>query len=232
MVEDTVTQIDGMVTVAEAARRLDVSQSMVRQLIGRGDLSATRLDGRHLVHEDAIERRRGMGTRSGRPLTTERAWGLLSLADGGATPWLTPQVRWRLRRLLAERSWTELHPKLGQRGQLRELRAHPSQLSALRAEPSLMLTGASAASDLRLGLAGVVTIDAYADEDAFGDLRRRYHLQPSRDPNVSLRVHPVFAAAWPRERYAPRAAIALDLLGDRDPRAREVGLDLMRSLAP
>jgi len=218
------------VTIAEAALRLAVSQSMVRQLVARGELPAERLGRRWLVRETDVERRRAIGARDGRRLTSARAWGLLYLAVDMPAPWLSPQVRWRLRRLLADRGLGGLHSKLGERGKRQELRAHPSQIAALRREPSLMLTGATAASDLRLGLVGVDTIDAYLDPSAFEDIIRRYHLQPSQTPNVILRSVVAFTAPWPPERHAPSSVIALDLIEDAEPRSRQVGEELLRTL--
>jgi len=225
------SSVAGMVTVAEAARRLSVSQSRVRQLVHQGDLPARWLGPRMLLAEEDVERRRAMGTRGGRRLTSPRAWGLLYLAVGMPASWLSPQARWRMRRLLSDRGLADLQPRLGERGKRHESRGHPSQLAALRQEPAVMLTGATAASDLRLGLAGVDTIDAYLDLAAYDDLVRRYHLQPSRDPNVILRVVPTFTSPWPPGPHAPTSAIALDLLEDQEPRARQVGAELMRSLA-
>jgi hypothetical protein len=103
------------------------------------------------------------------------------------------------------------------------MRRHPSLLPKLRDEPVLMLSGATAAVRLRLGLVANDAVEASVDTDRGANLVERYHLRPSRDPNVVLRFVPRFASDWPHEHEAPLPAIALDLLEDSDPRAREIG---------
>ncbi len=94
-----------------------------------------------------------------------------------------------------------------------------------------MLTGVTAAADLRLGLVGVREVDAYVREDQLGVIRQRYHLNESRDPNVTLRVVPDLGLGWGGTRYAPLSAIAVDLLEEGDARSRQVGEDLLGKLS-
>jgi hypothetical protein len=103
------------------------------------------------------------------------------------------------------------------------MRAHPSLLAELRREPDLMLSGATAATQLGLGLLARDIVEAYVAADRAEDIVARYHLRVSREPNVVLRVVPRFTPDWPPAHEAPLPAIALDLLEDPDPRAHELG---------
>jgi hypothetical protein len=94
-----------------------------------------------------------------------------------------------------------------------------------------MLTGVTAAAELRLGLLAGDTVDAYVDERALANLISRDGLRESQEPNVILRVVPSFMPSWPPSHVAPRAAVALDLTEDDDPRSREVGTELLGHLA-
>lgn len=94
-----------------------------------------------------------------------------------------------------------------------------------------MLTGVSASAPLQLGLVGGPDqVDAYVSEDMVDDIIRRHYLHPSEDPNVTLRVIPEFGWHWPAFRTAPRSAVGLDLLDDLEPRARQVGSELLRGI--
>jgi len=101
-------------------------------------------------------------------------------------------------------------------------------LARLRDDRSLMVTGTTGASELRLGLiGGGDRVDAYVDANHLEPLVRRYHLRSSENTNVTLRVVPSFGWTWPSARVAPIPAIALDLLDDPEPRAQQVGNDLL-----
>jgi hypothetical protein len=90
-----------------------------------------------------------------------------------------------------------------------------------------MLSGATAASELRLGLLAGEVVEGYIDARDLDRIVRLHHLRASRDPNVILRVVPSFTETWPPARLAPLSAVALDLLDDPDPRARTLGNQLL-----
>jgi hypothetical protein len=73
-------------------------------------------------------------------------------------------------------------------------------------------------------------VDAYVDELELGNVVNRHHLRVSRDPNVVLRVVPSFTDRWARPHIASVSAVALDLLDDPDPRAREVAEQALAKL--
>ena len=212
-----------LLPVAEAAKRLGVSETRVRQLLGSGELRARQVQGLWLIPVEEIERREDLSPQSGRRLTALRAWGLIYIAADLPAPWLDRSARYRLRRLLEQRGLMALRSRLIARGIPTPMRAHPSLLVELRQDPDLMLSGATAATQLGLGLLAHDVVEAYVSGDHAEDVVTRYHLRASREPNVVLRVVPRFAPDWPPAHEAPLPAIALDLLEDPDPRAREVG---------
>jgi excisionase family DNA binding protein len=230
MVDDT--PIPGYLTVAQAASRLGVTASRVRQLISQHGLSTDRMGGSYLVRLEDVERRAARAPGGGRRLTTPHVWGILQLAVGQTAPWLDRTARYRLRVLLRERGLSALRHRLVSRGSPTAYRAHPSQLEGLRTEDELMLSGPTAAAELRLGLLAGDAVDGYVDARDVEALVRRHHLRRSRDPNVTLRVVPTFTDAWPLGRHAPLSAIALDLLDDPDPRTRQLGEDLLARVGP
>lgn len=228
MVDDTLHPAPNYLTVLQAARHLSVSVDAIYEYIARSELPASRMGNAWLIPRDAVELRLERGVAGGRRFTPAHAWGLLYLSAGIEPSWLDRHARWRLRRYLETHSLRDLRAKLVNRGRPQAYRAHPGMLARLRDDPSLMLTGTTGASELRLGLiGGADRVDAYVDAGHLETLVRHHHLRPSRDPNVTLRVVPSFGWVWPSARVAPIPAIALDLLDDPEPRARQVGDELL-----
>ena len=225
MVDGTFRGTD--LTVDEAAARLGVTPQRVRALIRGGDLDAERMGARqYLVDAESVERRAAAAPRGGRRLSASDAWGVVALAAGGDATWLVRRSRYRLRQLLELRGLAELRSRLVARAAVVRLRAHPSELKALKSDDAIVLSGPSAASDQRLGLLADDVVDGYVPESDHDRLVGRHHLKPSRQPNVVLRV--VATPAWPsNRRYAPLSAVALDLLEDSDPRSQEIGRELL-----
>ena len=220
----------GYLTVAQAAQRLGISARRVNHLRRTGDLRSSQLGAITVIPVADVERRRSLKPGDGRRLTAPNAWGVLALASGERPSWLTADTRYRLGRLLAKHGLVGLRARLVERGERQAFRAHPSVLRAIREDPVLMLTGVAAAAELRLGLLAGETVDAYVDERARATLKARYRLWESQEPNVILRVVPSFMPSWPPSHVAPRAAVALDLLEEDDPRIRQVGTELLGRL--
>jgi len=220
----------GYVTVAQAAQRLGISARRVNHLVGTGDLGSSQLGAITVIPVADIERRRSLDPGDGRRLTPSNAWGVLALASGERPQWLAPDTRYRLGRLLAKHGLVALRARLVDRAERHAFRAHPSVLRDLRDDRALMLSGVTAAAELRLGLLAGDTVDAYVNERFLSAVVGRYGLQESQEPNVILRVVPPFMPSWPPSHIAPRAAVALDLLEEDDPRIRQVGTELLGRL--
>lgn len=221
----------GYLTVAQVADRLGISVSRVNKLVSAGDLRSDHLGAITVIPEADAERRLSLQPGGGRRLTPPNAWGILAMASGERAPWLSPDTRYRLRRLLAKHGLPALRARLVERGKPHGFRAHPSLLRAIRDDRVLMLTGVTAAAELRLGLLAGDTVEAYVAEQALPGIVARHRLQESLDPNVNLRSVSSFMPSWPPGRIAPKAAVALDLLEDEDPRSRQVGRELLGRLS-
>lgn len=228
MVDETLRPAPGFLTVAEVAKRLSVTENRVRNLIAAGDLPASSVGMNLLIPRDAVEGRISRGQGRGRRLTTGNAWAALYLAAGLPVSWLDRRERWRIKHYLEHHRLADIRPQLVARGRPRAFRAHPAMLKRLRSDPALMLTGTTGASELRLGLiGGTDRIEAYVAASDLDALVGRYHLRASREPNVVLRVIETAGVPEPRPRVAPRSAVALDLLDDPDPRAQQVGRQIL-----
>jgi hypothetical protein len=221
----------GHLTVAQAADRLGISVSRVNQLVSTGDLRSDHLGAITVIPEADVERRLSLRPGDGRRLTPSNAWGIIAMASGERAAWLSPDTRYRLRRLLEKQGLPALRARLVSRAVAHGFRAHPSVLAAIRDSEDVMLTGVAAAAELRLGLLAGDAVDAYVAERALPRIVARHHLQDSQNPNVVLRSVTSFVPSWPPSRIAPKAAIALDLLEDPDPRSRQVGRELLERLS-
>ena len=232
--DTTPSPAPGYATVAEAASRLGITVPRVLRLVHSGELAAAaRVGNRWMIPQEEIALRLATGPARGRRYTAGAAWAILFLVAGLDAPWVTRQERWRIRQVLSSSSVLDIRARLSARGRLRRFRVHPGLIAAVRDDPLLMLTGMTAGSELRLGLiGGGDRVDAYIDEPHLADVVARHHLRLSRDANVNLRVVSQIDWQWPPARVAPLAAVALDLLDDPEPRAQQVGAQLLAGVAP
>lgn len=224
--------LDDALPAADAARLLGLSPQRVRALVAEGALPGRKVAGRWFVDRSAVERRVRDPKLSGRPYSPAHAWGVIALADGENAGWLDSSNRSRLRRLLRERDLRDILPSLARRGRRLELRAHASDLSRIEAEPDVVRSGASAASQHRLEIVAPGVLEAYVPARRLAQLQRRYRLKPSADPNLIL--HAV-EDPWPfasDQRVAPKLAALLDLLDDEDDRSRRAALRALKSYEP
>jgi len=217
-----------MIGSKEAARRLGVSQTRVRQLIDAGDLAADQIGGRWIVSDESLYRLNSRQRPGGRPFSPRIAWGVLSEISGVDPHWLTAPERSRIRRRVADRDWLSLAPRLRSRSTVNRLRSHRSVPAQLVANSRIILGGVSA------GFAGVIAAgecEGYVREDEFTGIVDRYLLEPSEaDANVLLRVVPL--QEWrfqPTQHVASSAVVAFDLLDAGDPRSVEAGLSILDS---
>ena len=222
-----------LLAVSDAAHELGVHESRVRALIDTGELDAEKVGGRWLVDAAAVSRRKREQPSPGRPLSPRNAWALLLVASGEPPGEQLDSVsRWRLRQSLAHQDIGAMRAKLKARGRPRYFRALPGELRALHASNDLMLTGSSATGRYELGLLSPDAIDAYVPAHALANLIAEHALGASSsiDANVTLRAVPDDAWPSPARRYAPPAAVALDLVDYFDSRSSRVGCELLDRL--
>jgi excisionase family DNA binding protein len=222
--------LPGVLFVADAAVRLGVDPSRVRQLARSGDLPAVRIGRQWLIDADAVDRRAGGGfSRPGRPLAPRSAWGLLVMADGQQPGWLDRVERSRIRRRLRELaadSDAGLGVLLRSRADVHRLYAHPGVLPRLLAEPGVVRSGASAVSEVGADLIAADLAEAYVSGKRHEQLMRRYRLRPADRPNLILRVPRVMWPFAPDQTVAPTPVVAADLLDAGDDRSRRAGRKL------
>lgn len=217
---------------SDAARLLGLSLQRVRALIAEGDLPGQKVAGRWFVDRSAVERRVRDPKLSGRPYSPAHAWGVIALAEGENPKWLDSSNRSRLRRLLREQDLQDIIPSLARRGRRLELRAHASDLPRIEAEPDVVLSGVSAASEYRLEIVAPGVLEAYIPARRLSQLERRYRLKPSADANLILHV---VDGPWPfalDRRVAPRLAAVLDLLDHDDERSRRAAHRALKIYKP
>ena len=158
---------------------------------------------------------------NGRPFSTRRGWALLLLAAGLEPAGLAPDARSKLRRVLRERDLWAMRARFGTPRRAWVVRAHPSDLARIAADPAVVRSGAGAAADAGLPLiAPVAPLELYVDS-------------PRRSGSSWLRLAPsprgIATVRWPDEvrrgstsPIARWTAVALDLAEDGDPRSRDV----------
>lgn len=214
-----------VLTVADAARRLGVDESRVRQLLRAGDLAGERVGAMWLVDAAAVSRREQRGASAGRPLSPPRAWALLDLLDGGSAPWLTTQSRSQLRaraRGLRGAPPQRLQAVLRARSDRHSYRAHPAAVRWLLGDPRVVLAGPDEAA--RAGLDLVVTDarpEVYVRPGDEPELVRKLALRAAPEPaDVLIRVP---RSVWPFAAAAGPATLAADLLESAEPRAVTAG---------
>ena len=221
----------------EAAERLNVDPSRVRQLLRNRTLAGRRVGGRWLVASEDVGRLAGYRTVPGRPLAPARAWGLLDLLDGGAAPWLTPvarsQVRQLLRRLDGE-SADRWRGALGARSHVLRCQAHPTTIPRLLGQGSVDVLRAGPAQAARQGV-DLMTLgevpEVYVLPNQWPELARSLMItEGAARPNLLVRLP---RGPWPfQDRHeVGLAALAADLLESAEPRSISSGVATLNDLS-
>jgi excisionase family DNA binding protein len=215
------------IAVKDAAKRLGVSESRIRQLLVAGDLNGRRIGRAWLVDSDDIARLQGQRRRSGRPVGPKRAWAIIDLMSGGSAPWLSYSERSQVRSFVAGLdvpSADDWRGILRGRSALRPVQAHSAAVARLGQFDHVLLAGPAEAvrRGFDLVAAGKPRPEIYMPLKEWGHIARSLALQPSHDANLIIR-HPM--VVWPFEGrdVVPDAAIAADLLDSAEPRAVRAG---------
>lgn len=219
------------VPASEAARRLRVNDSRVRQLIEAGELPARKVANRWLVDAGALERRGVLGPAHGRPLEPQNAWGLLFLGSGEPAPWLASDVRSRLRRRLREGALRRDRGRLVKRARVHYFIGAERARAQLMRDSRFVRSGISAAADHGASLRSPRVLDGYLPEAEVERMAYRFALQSADEREADLIIRGV-AGFWPfgTRRVAPKAVVAVDLLSSLDQRTRRAGEELLRKI--
>jgi excisionase family DNA binding protein len=223
------------IAVREAARRLGVDDSRVRQLLRSRAIGGSQVGREWLVSASDVARLASRRVPAGRPLAPARAWGLLDLLDGGSAQWLAPVARSQVRqvgRRLSGAHADRWRAALRARSEVHLCRAHAAAVRRLLDDPAVRLGGPGEAQ--RLGIDLVVLSarpEVYVPAPEWPRLARSLHLLAAVDePDVVVRVpHGV----WPLEQqdHAGVALLAADLLDSDEPRAIAAGVARLNELS-
>jgi hypothetical protein len=216
--------------VSAVAGELGVHPSRVRALIASGALAAEKVGGIWLVDRASVATRHRQQISAGRPLSSGNAWALLLAASGEELPsGMGPSARWRVRRMLEFYGLGAIQPRLSRRAERSTYWALSGELRALRDRAELVLSGPSAAAAYDLGLVGPDAVDAYVPACLMAPLQSEHALEPmsGSEANVLLRAVPDGSWLLDDRRFAPLAAVALDLCSYADPRATRVGAEVV-----
>ena len=217
-------------SVSAAADELGVHPSRVRALISAGALAAEKVGGVWLVDRASIAGRNRQQASAGRPLSPGNAWALLLAASGEDLPsGMEASARWRIRQALKNYGLDAMRPRLARRAEPASYWALPGELRTLHDRADLVLSGPSAAIEHDLGLVGSDALDAYVPVSLLAPLQREHALERMSGPesNVMLRAVPDDAWLLGGRRFAPFAAVAIDLCSYADPRAARVGSEVL-----
>jgi len=158
------------------------------------------------------------------------------LLASGENPQLDPVVRSRLKKALLLEGLQSLAPRLRDRAEVALYRSHPGEIPYIFEDDTLMRSGISAARSVGSELLAGREADGYVRESELQGFLNRHALSPvtgDADGNVRLRVVP--ESAWSNldldgRSLAPKAAVALDLASERDPRSQAAGKKLLREI--
>lgn len=217
-----------LISVPEVAKRLGIAESRARVLVASGQIRGQRVGGRWVIDEvDAASYRKRA---AGRPLTEPGAWQFMrALQYPSDVPDqdLDAVVRHRLNRRIG-RFHAAADPAsfvvslLARRAEKVAMSANPDDLSALREDARLRLTGVSHANS---GLLSGPELEAYVARHDLTGLINDWFLLPAKPgtrPNVTIRAVDVV----PDE--IPMLALAADLAERPGSREQEAAFEIVR----
>lgn len=226
-----------MITVAEAAARMGLSDRRVRALIGAGALPATKVGAAYVLDERALDDfLRHERPAHVRALSPRIGWAAAALLDGVRPAWLRGDELSRLRSRLSSaglspgvwRAWTA-----NLAAQRLTFRASAHQIEAVLTDRATVRSGRSASNlvtDPLVGPVGaVVWVPTLDDAER---LRLGLGLLRTAPGNLTLSVPPAIEmpALGADGENAFRLVVAGDLLSDNEPRATSAGTALLRVL--
>lgn len=221
-----------LISVSEAASLAHLDPSRVRALAASGQIPAMRVGRNWAIDRIAAVELAGSARSAGRPFGPVNAWAILFLASGQDPQWIDSNVASRLRRSLRLEGLRVLAPRLGHRGKASHFRAHAGEVAHLLSDADFRPSGVSAAGSHQLDLVSANEAVGYLRASQLKRFARSHALDEARlgdSSNVALRIVP--DEAWYIDQGVPGAAVVLDLIEEREPRALKAGETLLRRLA-
>lgn len=209
-----------LLSLAESAERIGVSQRQARNLAARGEIG---LIARGVIDADSVStflRNRGQVAR--RVWSEETAWAAISLLAGVDISWLGGSQASRLRKQVSGMEAAELTSRIRNRATVHRFDGHRSVIG--RAAEQLV-SGAALVRDLTVARG----VDGYLDEDRLADLVDRFRLRATSNGAITMRATRHLAKA---EKIASRDAellAAVDLATSADTREREAALAVINN---
>lgn len=220
--------------INEAARRLGVTDSRVRQLLRAKTIRGRRVGNAWLVAAEDIARLESHRIRAGRPLAPRRAWAALDLLNAGQAPWVSASARSQVRSHLdrleqpAPEVWLSL---LRGRHSVIHASAHPAALRKLAQADRVLRTGVHLAAQRDFDLVALTGGDPefYVEASAWPHVAQALDIRESWEPNVLIRVP---REVWPfkDDEGLSDPALAADLLESAEPRAVAAGAARLNEL--
>lgn len=224
-------------SVSEAAERLGLDDSRVRQMLRSNILDGHQVGRAWLVSADSVAQLESRVRPAGRPLAPNRAWGLLDILDGRSAPWLRPvarsQARHQIERL-AGAGPDQWRAALRARGDRFGVDGHRSAISRLLQAPGHLDAGGQKAAEAGINIVVLDPVpEIYLPAGDWDRLYRQLHLRPKPPGAWPMAVVRVPKGLWPfegRDRVGA-AVLAADLLDSSEPRALKGGADMLNRLA-
>lgn len=132
---------DEVLTTDAAAELLGVTPRRVCQLAAAGELDGVRDGDRLLVSLASVEARSTQGASTGRPWSPATTWAVVWLADGREPDWVHERTLRRLRHVALSTSRPELASRVGRLVSVGGWAAPPRVVSAVLAEPGVVVEG-------------------------------------------------------------------------------------------
>lgn len=243
-----------MVSVTQAAQRLGVAPQRVRQLIASGTLPATKVGSSWVIKGSSL-RQLKQRSRPGRPLSERSAWMVIAAADGHeildelSAPDRS-KARARVREVMeaidrlkrtdetefnaaVDRMVSRVEQLLRNRAERRRYRVSPRDLSDLREDSRLALSGVSAANS---EIAASDIVEAYVSHADLQRIVDEFLLVAvdGADTDANVVLH-VISPTGPRRTdivkpEVPPLLLAADLLEHRGPRERAAALRALQRM--
>ena len=216
-------------SVAEAADRLELDPSRVRQLLRSGSLAGRRIGRDWLVSAEAVAHLARNRPGGGRPPAPRRAWALLDLLDGGGASWLDPVARSHVRataRAMAGKDPAEWRRVLRGREDRLAVAGHQAGIGRLASSENVWAAGPAVANAIGADLVVHQPVpEFYVSSQDWDHLARYLHLRVGvSDPDAWVRIP---RQLWPFGPSGPgQAALAASLL-DGEWRAARAGAELL-----
>jgi len=216
------------IAVKDAAQRLGITESRVRQLLHAGDLAGRRVGRSWLVAAEDVARLERQHRRPGRPIGPLRAWGLLDILNGGNAPWLSYSARSQVRSYMArlqDADGDEWRAVLRGRSHVIRAQAHPAALRRLQDADGVLPAGAAQAMQRGFDLVSFEEAipEVYLQPEQWSTIAPALAIRED-SPQANLLVR-LPRGVWPFEgcNSVPDPAIAADLLEAPEPRAARAG---------